>query len=102
MAFPNASIYYKWKNIKSEYSNNKSKILAPAWNDTFHLPDSSYSISDFQDYFEFINNNNNSNKNNNKNNNNNKSKTKTPPKNQLEICGLKFMGIGLKTELFSK
>ena len=78
MALPNVSIYYKWKNIKSEYNNNKSKILAPTWNDTFHLPDSSYSISD---YFEIINNN----------NNNNKIKTKRPPKNQLEIRGFKFM-----------
>ena len=50
----NLSIYYTWKNIKSEYNNNKFKILAPTWNDTFDLPDGSYSISDIQDYFEFI------------------------------------------------
>ena len=48
------SIYYTWKNIKSEYNNNKFKILAPTWNDTFDLPDGSYSIADIQDYFEFI------------------------------------------------
>ena len=36
------------------YSNNKFKISAPTWNDTFDLPDSSYSIADIQDYFEFI------------------------------------------------
>ena len=42
------------KNIKSEYNNNKFKISAPTWNDTFDLPDGSYSISDIQDYFEFI------------------------------------------------
>ena len=42
------------KNIKSEYKNNKFKISALTWNDTFHLPDGSYSISDIQDYFEFI------------------------------------------------
>ena len=42
------------KNIKSEYNNNKIKILAPTWNDTFDLPDSSYSLADIQDYFEFI------------------------------------------------
>ena len=48
------SIYYAWKNIKSEYNNNKFKISAPAWNDTFNLPDGSYSIADIQDYFEFI------------------------------------------------
>ena len=54
MALANLSIYYTWKNIKSEYSNNKFKISAPTWNDTFNLPDGSYSISHIQDYFEFI------------------------------------------------
>ena len=54
MALANLSIYYTWKNIKSEYKNNKFKISAPTWNDTFDLPDGSYSISDIQDYFEFI------------------------------------------------
>ena len=33
------SIYYTWKNIKSEYNNNKFKILVPTLNDTFDLPD---------------------------------------------------------------
>ena len=50
----NLIIYYTWKNIKSEYNNNKSKISAPTWNDTFDLPGTSYSISDIQDYLEFI------------------------------------------------
>ena len=50
----NLSIYYTWKNIKSAYNNNKFKISAPTWNDEFDLPDGSYSISDIQDYFEFI------------------------------------------------
>ena len=54
MALANLSIYYTWKNIKSEYNNNKFKILAPIWNDTFVLPDASYSISDIQGYFESI------------------------------------------------
>ena len=54
MALANLSIYYTWKNIKSKYNNNKFKISAPTWNDTFDLPDSSYSVSDIQDYFEFI------------------------------------------------
>ena len=54
MDLTNLSIYYTWKNIKSEYKNNKFKISAPTWNDTFDLPDGSYSISDIQDYFEFI------------------------------------------------
>ena len=50
----NLSIYQTWKNIMSEYNNNKFKISALTWNDTFDLPDGSYSISDIQDYFEFI------------------------------------------------
>ena len=54
MALVNLSIYYTWKNIKSEYNNNKFKISAPTWNETFDLPDGSYSIDDIQDYFEFI------------------------------------------------
>ena len=54
MALVNVSIYYTWKNIKSEYKNNKFKIFAPTWNETFDLPDGSYSIADIQDYFEFI------------------------------------------------
>ena len=54
MALANLSIYYTWKNIKSKYNNNEFKISAPTWNDTFDLPDSSYSIADIQDYFEFI------------------------------------------------
>ena len=54
MALANLSIYYTWKNIKSEYNNNKFKISAPTWNDTFDLPNGSYSIDDIQDYFESI------------------------------------------------
>ena len=54
MALANLSIYYTGKNIKSEYNNNKFKISAPTWNDTFELPDGSYSIDDIQNYFEFI------------------------------------------------
>ena len=54
MALANLSIYYTWKNIKSEYNNNKFKIFAPTWNDEFDLPDGSYPIADIQDYFEFI------------------------------------------------
>ena len=49
------SIYYTWKNIKSVYNNNKFKISAPTWNDEFDLLDGLYSISDIQDYCEFIN-----------------------------------------------
>ena len=54
IALSNLSIYYTWKNIKSSYNNNKFKISAPTWNEEFTLPDGSYSISDIQDYFEYI------------------------------------------------
>ena len=54
IALSNLSIYYMWKNIKSSYNNNKFKISAPTWNDKFELPDGSYSVSDIQDYFEYI------------------------------------------------
>ena len=50
MDLTNLSIYYTWKNIKSEYNNNKFKISAPTWNDTFDLFDGSYSIADIQIY----------------------------------------------------
>ena len=42
------------KNIKSSYHNDKFKISAPTWNDKFELSDGSYSVSDIQDYFEYI------------------------------------------------
>ena len=54
IALSNLSIYYTWKNIKSSYNNNKFKISAPTWNEEFTLPDGSYSVSDIQDYFKYI------------------------------------------------
>ena len=54
IALSNLSIYYTQKNIKKSYKNNKIKISAPTWNEVFELPDVSYSISDIQDYFEYI------------------------------------------------
>ena len=54
IALTNLSIYYTWRNIKSSYNNNEFKISAPTWNDEFELADGSYSVSDIQDYFEYI------------------------------------------------
>ena len=54
IAISKLSIYYTWKNIKSSYNNNKIKISAPTWNDKFELLDRFYSVSDIQDYFEYI------------------------------------------------
>ena len=54
VALSNPSIYYTWKNVKSSYNNHKFKISAPTWSKEFKLPDGSYSVSDIQDYFEYI------------------------------------------------
>ena len=54
VALVNLSIYYTSKNIKFAYSNNKFKISIPTWNNEFDLLDGSYSVSEIQDYFEFI------------------------------------------------
>ena len=54
IALSNLSIYYTWKKIKSSYNNNKFQISAPTWNEEFKLPDRSYSVSDIQDYLEYI------------------------------------------------
>ena len=81
MALANLNIYYTWKNINSECSNNKFNILAPTQNDTFDLPDGPYSIADIQDYFEFIIKN---------------------MKRWPRIHQFKFIQINSKTELFSK
>ena len=52
MALANLSIYYTSKNVKSIYNNNKFKISALTWNETFDLPDRSYNISEIQNYIE--------------------------------------------------
>ena len=54
VALSNLSTYNTWKNIKSSNKNNKFKRSTPTWSDEFELPNGSYSISDFQDYFEYI------------------------------------------------
>ena len=54
IALANLSIYYTWKNVKSDCNNNKFKISAPMWNDTFDVPDGSYSITALQNYFQCI------------------------------------------------
>ena len=54
IALSNLSIYYTRRNIKNSYNDNKFKISPPTWNDEFELPDGLYSVSDIQDYFEYI------------------------------------------------
>ena len=47
----NLTIFYTWKNVKKSYKN---KISATTWNEEFELPDQSSSLSDIEDYFEYI------------------------------------------------
>ena len=55
VALPNPGIYFTWKNIKKKlYKNNKLKISVPTWNKEFELHNVSYSVSDIQNYFEYI------------------------------------------------
>ena len=42
------------EKYKKSYKNNKFKISSLTWNEEFELPDGSYSITDIQDYFEYI------------------------------------------------
>ena len=48
----NLSIFYTQKNIRKQY--NKLEIIPPTCNDEFELQDSSYSVSDIQDYIKYI------------------------------------------------
>ena len=50
----NLSIYYTWKNIRKQHKNDKIKIIAATWDDEFELPDGTYSVSDIQDYIDYI------------------------------------------------
>ena len=42
------------KIYKKSYKNNKFEISAPTWNEKLQLPDGSYSVSVYQEYFEYI------------------------------------------------
>ena len=42
------------EKYETSCKDNKYKISAPTWNEVFELPDESYSVSDIQDYFEYI------------------------------------------------
>ena len=54
IALSNLSIYYTWRNIKSSYNNNKFRISGITWDKEFELPYGSCSVSDIQDYFEYV------------------------------------------------
>ena len=54
IALSNLPLYYKWKNIKKSCKSNEFKISAQTGNEEFELPDGLYSVSDIQDYQEYI------------------------------------------------
>ena len=54
VALSNRSIYYTLKNIKKSYKNNTIKTSATPCDEEFELRDGSYSVSDIQNYFEYI------------------------------------------------
>ena len=47
-------IYYTWKNTKKSCSNNKFKISKSTWDEQFELLNWSYSVSDIQNYLDYI------------------------------------------------
>ena len=54
VALQNLYINYTRKNIRKQRKNNKLKIIAPVQNDESELLDGPYSVSDMQDYIEYI------------------------------------------------
>ena len=50
----NLTIQYSWKSIKMSYKNNNFEVSPPTWNEEFKLPGESYSVSDIQEYFDYI------------------------------------------------
>ena len=53
VALSNLSIYCTCKNIK-KYNKIQFRISTSTWNDTFELFNGSYSVSDIQDFFEYV------------------------------------------------
>ena len=54
-ALSNFTIYYTWEIKKKTYkNNNKSKISGLTCNEKYDFPDGSYSVSDIEDYLEYI------------------------------------------------
>ena len=53
-ALQKLSIYYTQNNVRKQFKINKLDIIAPKWNDEFKLPDGFCSMSDIEDYMEYI------------------------------------------------
>ena len=54
IALSTLRIYYRWKNIKSSYNNNKLKISSATWDDEFELSDGSYPYQILKIIFEYL------------------------------------------------
>ena len=54
MTLANLSICPLGKMSSSNTTTIHLRLLHQTWNDTFDLPDSFFSFTDIQDYFEFI------------------------------------------------
>ena len=50
IATSNLIIYYRWKNMKQSYKNDKYEISPQTWNDKFALTDGSCSVSKTLDH----------------------------------------------------
>ena len=50
----NLTVQYSWKSIKMSYKNNNFEVSPPTWNEEFKLPDELCSVSDIQEYFDYI------------------------------------------------
>ena len=47
-------LFKNQQNIAKQHKNNKLKMIAQTWSYEFELPDGSHSLSDIQDYIEYI------------------------------------------------
>ena len=54
VAFEDLSIFDMWKSLRKQYKNNKFEIITPTWKEVLELPHGSYSISNIQDYLQYI------------------------------------------------
>ena len=54
LLFKTCLLITRGKKMRKQYKNNELKIIAPTWNDEFKLLGGSYSVSDIQDYIEYI------------------------------------------------
>lgn len=48
------NIYNNWENIKNSYQNMKINISGTTWDKEFELPGGFYSVSNIQDYSQYI------------------------------------------------